>query len=41
MARKAGARIVIVNAEVTPYDGVADALIRQPIGAVLSQIFRS
>jgi NAD-dependent deacetylase len=41
MARKAGARIVIVNAEETPYDGVADALIRQPIGAVLSQIFRS
>jgi NAD-dependent deacetylase len=41
MARKAGARIVIVNAEVTPYDGVADALIRQPIGAVLSQIFGS
>jgi NAD-dependent deacetylase len=41
MARKAGARIVIVNAEVTPYDGVADALIRQPIGAELSQIFGS
>jgi NAD-dependent deacetylase len=41
MALKASARIVIVNAEETPYDGVADALIRQPIGAVLPQIFRS
>jgi NAD-dependent deacetylase len=38
LAREAGARIVIVNAEETPYDGVADALIRQPIGAVLPQL---
>ena len=41
LARGAGARIVIVNAEETPYDGIADALIRQPIGAALPQILGS
>jgi NAD-dependent deacetylase len=30
-----GARLVIVNAQETPYDGVADAVIREPIGEVL------
>ena len=35
VARAAGARIVILNAEPTPFDDVADALFRQPIGAVL------
>ena len=40
-ATNAGARIVIVNAEETPYDRVADALIREPIGAVLPQILGS
>ena len=40
-AQSGGARIVIVNAEETPYDGVADALIRQPIGAVLPQLLGS
>ena len=40
-ARYAGAKIVIVNAEETPYDGVADALIRQPISAVLPQLLGS
>ena len=38
LANKAGARIVIVNAEETPYDGLVDAVLRQPIGAVLPQI---
>jgi NAD-dependent deacetylase len=34
-ARAAGARLVVVNAEPTPYDSVADAVLRQPIGDVL------
>ena len=38
IARRAGARIVIVNAEPTPYDGVADALFSEPIGSVLPRI---
>jgi NAD-dependent deacetylase len=33
IASKAGAGIVIVNAEETPYDDAADAVIREPIGA--------
>ena len=39
MAKTAGARIVILNAEPTPFDGVADAVFREPIGAVLPQLF--
>jgi NAD-dependent deacetylase len=35
VAAEAGARIVIINASPTPYDRVADALIREPIGTVL------
>jgi NAD-dependent deacetylase len=38
VARRAGARIVIVNAEPTPYDGVADAVFNEPISAVLPLI---
>jgi NAD-dependent deacetylase len=38
IARAAGARIVIVNAEETPFDGVADAVIREPIGIVLPRL---
>lgn len=34
----AGARLVIVNAEPTPYDGLADAVIRDPIGEILPAI---
>jgi NAD-dependent deacetylase len=30
-----GGRLVIVNAQETPYDGLADAVVREPIGAVL------
>jgi NAD-dependent deacetylase len=30
-----GARVVIVNAEPTPYDGLADLVVREPISAVL------
>ena len=34
-AKAAGARVVIVNAEPTPLDGLADAVLRQPIGHIL------
>lgn len=34
----AGARLVVINAQPTPYDGVADAVIREPIGEVLPQL---
>lgn len=33
-----GARLVIVNAEPTPYDGQADAVVRDPIGEALPAI---
>ena len=32
VAMAAGARVMIMNAEPTPYDPVADAVIREPIG---------
>jgi NAD-dependent deacetylase len=35
VAASAGARVVIVNAEPTPYDDQADALIREPIGVAV------
>jgi NAD-dependent deacetylase len=35
VAAGAGARIVIVNAEPTPYDGLADLVLREPIGEAL------
>jgi len=38
IASSAGARIVILNAQETPFDGIADAVIREPIGAVLPQL---
>jgi NAD-dependent deacetylase len=38
IASAAGARIVILNAEETPFDGMADAVIRDPIGVVLPQL---
>ena len=38
IARNAGAKVVILNAEETPFDDVADAVIRDPIGAVLPQL---
>ncbi|HJU21526.1 MAG TPA: NAD-dependent deacylase [Casimicrobiaceae bacterium] len=40
IARAAGARIVIVNAEETPFDDVADAIIREPIGTVLPALVK-
>jgi NAD-dependent deacetylase len=41
LANAAGARIVILNAEETPFDDVADAVFREPIGTVLPQLLRS
>jgi NAD-dependent deacetylase len=38
IARRAGARIVIVNAEPTPFDDVADAVFNEPISAVLPRL---
>jgi NAD-dependent deacetylase len=35
MAKRSGARVVIVNAEPTPFDPIADAVFREPIGEVL------
>jgi len=34
-AKAAGARLVILNAEPTPFDGLADAVLSNPIGEVL------
>lgn len=34
-AKAAGARVVIVNAEPTPFDEIADAVLREPIGRIL------
>jgi NAD-dependent deacetylase len=39
-AKASGARIVIVNAEATPFDELADAVIREPIGDVLPALCR-
>ena len=38
IARAARARVVIVNAEPTPYDEIADAVLRESIGAVLPRL---
>jgi len=35
IAAEHGARLVIVNAEATPYDPIADEVVREPIGAAL------
>ncbi len=35
LAKRAGAALLILNAEPTPYDGIADVVLREPIGQVL------
>jgi NAD-dependent deacetylase len=35
IAKAAGARVVIINAEPTPFDNIADAVLREPIGEIL------
>jgi len=37
-ALEAGARLVIINAEETPYDAQADAVLRGDVGETLSAI---
>ena len=41
LAKRAGARLVIVNNEPTPFDGIADAVLREPIGEVLPALVES
>ncbi|MET7784702.1 Sir2 family NAD-dependent protein deacetylase [Streptomyces mirabilis] len=36
-----GARLVIVNAEPTPYDEIADEVIREPIGTALPKLLKT
>jgi NAD-dependent deacetylase len=38
LAKSAGARIVILNAEPTPYDEVGDEVFREPISEILPQL---
>jgi NAD-dependent deacetylase len=38
VAAGAGARIVVVNAEPTPYDDLADLVVREPIGTALPRL---
>jgi NAD-dependent deacetylase len=38
LAKAAGARVVIVNAEPTPFDDLVDAVLHQPIGEMLPKL---
>jgi NAD-dependent deacetylase len=40
VALESGARLVVVNAEPTPYDAAASAVVREPIGVVLPELVR-
>ena len=40
LAREAGAKIVILNAEATPFDDIADAVFRDSISAVLPKLLQ-
>jgi NAD-dependent deacetylase len=40
IASDGGARLVIVNAEPTPYDDIADEVVREPIGTALPRLLR-
>lgn len=35
-----GARLIVVNAEPTPYDDLADEVVREPIGTALPELLR-
>ncbi|MBA4861956.1 NAD-dependent deacetylase [Streptomyces sp. PSKA54] len=41
LAADHGARLIIVNAEPTPYDDQADEVVREPIGTALPELLRS
>jgi NAD-dependent deacetylase len=38
LAKRAGARLVIVNASPTPYDDLADEVVRDPVGEALPRL---
>jgi NAD-dependent deacetylase len=38
LAKRAGARLVIANAEPTPYDAIADEVVREPLGEALPRL---
>jgi NAD-dependent deacetylase len=38
LAKASGARVIIVNAEPTPFDDLADCVLRQPAGQILSEL---
>jgi NAD-dependent deacetylase len=38
VAARSGARVVVVNAEPTPYDDLADLVVREPIGTALPRL---
>jgi NAD-dependent deacetylase len=38
LAKSSGARLVIINREPTPLDGIADTVIREGVGEVISQL---
>jgi NAD-dependent SIR2 family protein deacetylase len=40
LAADAGARLVIVNATPTPYDDIADQVVREPIGEAVPKLLR-
>jgi NAD-dependent deacetylase len=41
VALRAGARLVIINAEPTSYDSVADSVLRDPVGQALPRLVRA
>jgi len=41
LALAAGARLVVMNAQETPFDGVASAVVREPLGDVLPTLVES
>jgi NAD-dependent deacetylase len=41
IASQCGARIVVVNAQETPYDRIADLVVREPIGSALPRLVRA
>ncbi len=40
LAKSSGARLVIINREPTPLDGIADAVIRNGVGAAITEVHR-
>ncbi|ARF76302.1 SIR2 family NAD-dependent protein deacylase [Streptomyces sp. NPDC012600] len=41
IAAEHGARLIVVNAEPTPYDALAEEVVREPIGTALPRLLRS